>query len=169
MLVFQMSLSTPYATCIIKFYPYLNSGFILDVGILLFYPYLCDVTWLWLRNQAFVYWDLPGETEMNHDILGFARYRGVSRRTIMFGALVLLNTQSFMLPTDFLHGVSVYSLATGWTTGAWFPAGTRIFSPPPCLGPTKTRIPWVFLPVALSLEIKRQGREADHSVHLVSS
>lgn len=29
-----------------KLYPYLNSGFILDVGILLFSPYLCYVTWL---------------------------------------------------------------------------------------------------------------------------
>jgi hypothetical protein len=110
-----------------------------------------------------VYWDLPEETEMNHEILGLTRYRNVSRCTMMFGAVVLPNTQRLLLSTDFLRGFSVlYPPATGWTVGR------GNFSHPPCLGPTKTRIHWVCLPVVLSPEIKWQGREADNSVHPVS-
>jgi len=146
-----------------KLYPYLNSGFILDVGVLLFSPFLCYVTWLWLINRAFVYWDLPEETEMNHEILGLTRYRSVSRCTMIFDAVVLPSTQRFSLSTDFLRGFRVlYTPATGWTVGR------ANFSHPLCLGPTKPRIRWVCLPVVLSPEIKWQGREADNLVHPVS-
>jgi hypothetical protein len=56
-------------------------------------------------------------------------------------------------------------IATGWMIGARFPEGARdfLFStlPRPKLGSTQPPIQWI--PVDISLEVKRTGRETDHS------
>jgi hypothetical protein len=55
--------------------------------------------------------------------------------------------------------------ATGWTAGVPFPAEQEIFlfstASGPALGPTQSPIQWV--PGALSWEVERLGRKADHS------
>jgi hypothetical protein len=52
--------------------------------------------------------------------------------------------------------------ATGWMTGGLSPGrGWEFFSSPPDLGPTQPPIQWV--PGALSLGLKWQGRESDNS------
>jgi hypothetical protein len=52
--------------------------------------------------------------------------------------------------------------ATGWLTGCSSPGkGWEFFSSPPALGPTQPPSQWA--PGALSLGVKRPGREADHS------
>jgi hypothetical protein len=59
----------------------------------------------------------------------------------------------------------VWRLATGWMMGVRVPAGAGNFSlttPRPALGSTQPPIQWV--PGALSLEVKRPGRETDHSL-----
>jgi hypothetical protein len=56
--------------------------------------------------------------------------------------------------------LTVQRWATGWTAGVRFPAGARdssLFH----LEPTQRFLQW--LPGALSLDIKRTGREAHHS------
>jgi hypothetical protein len=57
-----------------------------------------------------------------------------------------------------------YVMKAGWTTGVRFLAqtGTFLFSiaSRPVLGPTQAHIQWG--PAALSLSVKRSGREADH-------
>jgi hypothetical protein len=70
-----------------------------------------------------------------------------------------------------LHGLEKYSysavgIATGHGlddkgVGVRVPVGSRIFSSPSRLGSTQRHIQWV--PGALFLGLKRQGREADHS------
>jgi hypothetical protein len=59
---------------------------------------------------------------------------------------------------------SVLRLGTGWTTEGvrvQVPVGSKIFSTSSRPGPTQPFIQWV--PGAVSLGVKRQGREADHS------
>jgi hypothetical protein len=61
---------------------------------------------------------------------------------------------------------SVQRRATGWTAGVRFPAGASFLpfsiTSRPALRPTQPHIQWV--QGALSAELKRLGRDADHSL-----
>jgi hypothetical protein len=77
-----------------------------------------------------------------------------------------LSTRSLpLLSRDSAVGTAIgYGLDEGGV-GVRVPVGSRIFFIPtlsrPALGPTQPPIQWV--PGALSPEVKRQGRDADHS------
>jgi hypothetical protein len=63
----------------------------------------------------------------------------------------------------------LYLISTDWTTGFWSPAEAKHFPLTsvfrPTLRPTQFPIQWV--PVVLSRDKARPGRDADHSPHLV--
>jgi hypothetical protein len=108
-------------------------------------------------------------TEKSGFILTILEAMLCKRKTMYKAIFCGLQVSETWVGISIIHSVHVHdNFAKSWTIGVlgfdcWWAQGIFLFTTAPrtALGPTQPPIQWI--PGALSLEIKRLGREADHS------